>query len=113
MLCDTYINTYIHTYIDAYIPRYDVRLRNQPLELEARDKIGSYYVSAYVCMYVGIYVYLCMSICMYAPVSEEEAVARTVHGLHRKLLIFDLEHKHILHGKKKEKHFPFFGYYIP
>ena len=103
MLCDTYIHTYIHTYIDAYIPRYDVRLRNQPLELEARDKIGSYYVSAYVCMYD-----LCMSICMYAPVSEEEAVARTVHGLHRKLLIFDLEHKHILHGKKKRKTFYIF-----
>jgi hypothetical protein len=54
----------------------------------------------YVCMYVymQVYVFIC------EPVSEEETVSGTVHGLHREFLILDFEDKHILPQERKKEH---------
>ena len=38
------------------------------------------------------------------PVSEEETVSGTVHGLHREFLILDFEDKHILPQERKKEH---------
>ena len=99
-IMDSYIHIYIHTYLIS-MQHSEIGHSNRKLAIRSNPKSELMYVCMYI--YMQVNVFLC------EPVSEEETVSGTVHGLHRKFLILDFEDKHILPQERKKEHVSVYG----